>query len=293
MTLVFLAQHTLPSDPARVMAGAQARPDDVARIRVQLGLDRPLWVQYGAYMGRLVRGDLGTSFQRRQPVSKVLAERLPNTIMLALAATTLQVTLGAAAGILAALRRGRLLDHGTIALTLVGISAPTFLTGLLLQYWLAYRLRWLPLDGIGASSSEQLRSLVLPALTLGLSGAAYYARFVRDEMIVILNQDYVRTAIAKGLPRWRVVMVHGASNALMPLLTIIGMDLGAMMGGAIVTEKLFRWPGIGSLSVDAVLARDAPLVMGIVLITSVAIVTANLVVDLLYAVLDPRVRRAR
>lgn len=291
LTLTFVLQHTLPSDPARAMAGPQARPADVEQIRVQLGLDRPLWVQYGRYMARLVRADLGESHQRGMPVADILRERIPNTAMLAGAAIFLQVLLGTIAGVLAALRRGTWLDHGTIALTLLGISAPTFLTGLVLQYWLAYRLRWLPFDGFGTTFAQQMQSMVLPAITLGLFGAAFYARFVRDEMIGVLREDYIRTAMAKGLPRWRVILVHGLRNALMPLLTIVGMDLGAMMGGAVVTEKLFRWPGIGSLTVDAVLAQDGPLIMGIVLLTSVAIVFANLTVDLLYALLDPRTRR--
>ena len=292
LTVTFVAQHALPSDPARAMAGPQARPADVARIRTQLGLDRPIWTQYASYMGRLVRGDLGVSYQQRSPVAKILAKRLPNTAMLAVAAIFLQVLLGSAAGVVAALRRGKWLDHGTIAVTLIGISAPTFLTGLVLQYWFAYRLHVLPLDGFGTTVPEQLRALILPAVTLGTFGAAFYARFVRDEMLGIFGQDYMRTAMAKGLPRWRVVIVHGLRNALVPLLTIVGMDLGAMMGGAVVTEKLFRWPGIGALSVDAVLARDGPVIMGIVLVASGCIVVANLVVDLLYAALDPRVRRA-
>jgi peptide/nickel transport system permease protein len=290
LTLTFVVQHTLPSDPARAMAGPQARPVDVDKIRLQLGLDRPLWVQYGSYMGRLVQGDLGTSFQRRQPVVDILKKRLPNTAMLAGAAILLQVLLGTAAGVVAALRRGRWLDHGTIALTLLGISAPTFLTALVLQYWFSYRLQLLPFDGFGRTFGEQMLSMVLPAITLGLFGAAFYARFVRDEMLGIFNQDYMRAAAAKGLPRWRVIVVHGLRNALVPLLTIVGMDLGAMMGGAVVTETIFRWPGIGSLSVQAALARDGPVIMGVVLVTSIAIVLANLAVDLIYVVLDPRIR---
>jgi peptide/nickel transport system permease protein len=291
LTLTFLVHHALPSDPARAMAGPQARPVDVAEIRTQLGLDRPLWSQYGRYMGRLLRGDLGESFQRHAPVTDILEERLWNTAKLTGAAIVLQVLIGTLAGMVAALRRGTWLDHGTIALTLVGISAPTFLTGLILQYWLAYRLQLVPFDGFGATLPEQMLAMVLPALTLGLFGAAFYARFVRDEILSILDEDYMRTARAKGLPRWRVLVVHGLRNALVPLVTLVGMDLGTMMGGAVVTEKLFRWPGIGALTVDAVLSRDGPVIMGIVLVTSVTIVAANLLVDVLYAVLDPRTRR--
>ncbi len=291
LTFTFLLQHTLPSDPARAMAGPQARPADVDKIRTQLGLDRPLWTQYADYMGRLARGDLGKSYQRRRPVVDILKKRAPNTAMLGGAAILFQVVFGSVAGIIAALRRGRWLDHGTIALTLVGISAPTFLTALVLQYWFSYRLQCLPFDGFGGTFGEQMRAMILPALTMGLFGAAFYARFVRDEMLGVLEQDYVRTARAKGLAPWRVIAVHAFRNALVPLLTIVGMDLGAMMGGAVVTESVFRWPGLGALSVQAALARDGPVIMGIVLLTSIAIVAANLMVDLLYAVLDPRIRR--
>jgi len=313
LTTAFLIHHALPSDPARSIAGPQARPADVERIRTRLGLDRPLSVQYLAFFRRLLHAgpstiapkdpahgscsnlgpvhvDLGMSFQKRKPVAKLIGERIPRTALLAVTAVGIQVLAGALAGIIAALRRGRLLDHGVIGLTLLGVSTPTFITGLLLQYWFAYRWRLLPLDGWGRTVPEHAASLVLPALTLGIFGASYYARFVRDEMIVQLGQDYVRTARAMGLPRWRVVLTHALRNALMPLVTVVGMDLGALLGGAIVTEKLFRWPGLGALSVDAVLDRDGPVVMGIVLVASLAVVVSNLVVDLLYAVLDPRVR---
>lgn len=309
LSLTFVINYALPADPARTIAGPQARPADVLHIRKQLGLDRPLGVQYLMYFRRLVHLesagehrscasvgplhlDLGVSYQRRHmPVVRLIGERLPRTVQLAVAAVFLQVLLGTIVGTYAALRRGRWTDRMAIVLTLFGISAPTFLTGLVLQYWLAYRFRLLPIDGYGTTTAAHLRSLVLPAVTLGLFGASFYARFVRDELIGVLNEDFIRTAIAKGLPRWRVIIVHALRNALMPLTTVVGMDLGALVGGAIVTEKLFRWPGLGSLSVDAVMARDGPVIMGIVLLTSVAMVVANVCVDGLYALLDPRVRR--
>jgi peptide/nickel transport system permease protein len=316
LTATFLMHHVLPSDPARAVAGPQARPTDVERIRHRLGLDRPLGAQYARFFGRLlhlgpsspaakdpehgscsafgpVHVDLGMSFQRRKPVGKLLGERLPRTALLAVAAVGVQVWLGVLAGVIAALRRGKMLDHGLIVLTLVGVSTPTFITGLLLQYWFAYRFKLLPLDGWGNSVGEHAASLVLPALTLGLFGASFYARFVRDEMIGQMNRDYVRAATARGLSRWRVVLLHAMRNALVPLVTIVGMDLGALLGGAIVTEKLFRWPGIGALAVDAVVDRDGPVVMGIVLVATLAVVVMNVVVDALYAVLDPRTRDPR
>jgi peptide/nickel transport system permease protein len=313
LTTAFLIHHVLPSDPARAVAGPQARPADVEKIRAKLGLNRPLRVQYAMFFRKMihlgpsnppakdpehascsawgrVHLDLGMSFQKRKPVAKLLGERLPRTALLAVSAIAVQVLFGAAAGVVAALRRGRWQDHGVILLTLLGVSTPTFITGLVLQYWLAYRWKLLPLDGYGATVGEHAWSLVLPSLTLGLFGASFYARFVRDEMIGQMRRDYVRTARAKGLARWRVVVVHALRNALMPLVTVVGMDLGALLGGAIVTEKLFRWPGIGALSVDAVVDRDGPLVMGIALVATLAVVATNLVTDALYAVLDPRLR---
>ena len=309
VTLAFFLNHGLPADPARAIAGPQARPADVARIRIQLGLDQSVWVQYRLFVGRLVHRapvatlakghtscealgplhlDLGMSYQRRRPVIRVIADRFPRTLYLTLAALTVQIAVGVAAGVVAAARRHGLWDRSAMVLTAVGISAPTFLVGILLQYVVAYRLRWLPLDGYGATSSEHIASIILPALTLGIVGAAFYTRLVRGDMIEILRQDFVRTARAKGIGPVGVVVRHALRNALLPLVTVIGLDFGVLIGGAVVTEKLFRWPGVGQLSVDAVFDRDAPVVLGIVILTSSAIVLANLVVDLSYALLDPR-----
>ena len=312
VTLAFFVNHGLPSDPARAVAGPQARPADVARIRTQLGLDRPVTTQYRLFVARLVHRapdepgvkehsscaplgpihlDLGTSYQRRRPVIQVLADRFPRTAYLALAALTVGVAIGVAAGVAAAAGRRSLWDKGIVAVSLVGVSAPTFLIGILLQYVLAYRLRWVPIDGYGTTPSEHLTSIVLPALTLGIASAAYYVRLVRGDMIDVLRQDFIRTARAKGLSRYRVVVGHALRNALLPLVTVVGLDVGVLMGGAVVTEKLFRWPGLGQLSVDAVFDRDAPVVLGVVIVTSSAIVLANLAVDISYALLDPKVRR--
>lgn len=291
VTLTFLVNHALPSDPARMIAGQQAPPAAVAKIRTELGLDRPLYVQYGNFLGRLARFDLGRSYQQRRPVTTILAERLPRTLLLAGAAALVQAGLGVTAGALAASKRRRPFDHLAVGASLLGISAPTFLLGLLLQWVLAYRLRLLPLDGYGETPGEHLASLVLPAMTLGLFGAAFYTRLVRDELIVELGQDYVRTARAKGLSEGRVLVGHALRNALLPVVTVFGLEIGTLAGGAVVTETVFRWPGLGSLSATALLDRDGPLVMGCVLVTATIIVTANLVVDLLYGVLDPRIRR--
>ncbi len=310
VTLTFLVNHALPGDPARVVTGPQARPADVERVRRQLGLDRPLWVQYGLFARRLVHVgpreisrkdpahescssvglslhvDLGMSYQQRKPVTVLVAERLPATVLLAVSALLVQVGLGVFAGAVAARRRGSLVSEGIVLVTLLGISVPTFLIALGLQVLFAYRLRVLPFDGMAHGG------VVLPALTLGLWGAAYYTRLVRDEVLNQEAEQYVRTALAKGATRTRVLVVHVLRNTLLPLITVVGLDFGALIGGAIVTEKIFRWPGMGSLSVDAVVSRDGPVVMGTVIVASTAIVLANLAVDASYALLDPRVRRA-
>lgn len=313
VSLAFIINNALPEDPARAIAGPQARPADVARIRAQLGLDAPLHTQYAIFMTRLVHVhgqsnaakaedhascaslgplhfDLGMSYQKRKPVVELIQERFPRTLLLAFAATLVQVLVGVIIGVLAAYRRNTALDFGAVSMTLLGISAPTFLIGILLQYVLSYQLRLLPLDGFGRSLSEHLASVILPALTLGIFGAAYYTRLVRDEMIGLFKQDFIRTARAKGLGNWAVIVRHALRNALMPLVTVIGLDFGALVGGAIVTEKLFRWPGLGQLSIDAVFDRDGPVILGTVIVASTAIVLANMLVDFSYALLDPRVR---
>ncbi len=317
VSLTFVVNNVLPSDPARMVAGPQARPADVAKIRAQLGLDRPLLYQYASFLHRLVHArppqpaqpeagldpahatcaslgplhfDLGKSYQQRRAVVDILAERLPRTAMLAVAAVIVQGGLGVATGVLAASRYRRALDRVVVVLTLLGVSTPTFILGLALQYVLARRLRVLPVDGFGHTNAEHLACLVLPALTVGLFGAAYYTRLVRDDMVGLLRMDFVRTARAKGASEPRVVVVHALRNGLVPIVTMLGLDLGSLVGGAVVTETLFRWPGIGALSVTALLDRDGPVIVGTVLVTSTAIVAANVVVDLLYGVLDPRTR---
>jgi peptide/nickel transport system permease protein len=319
VSMAFVVNRLVPGDPARLVAGAQARPADVARLREQLGLSRSPLVQYALFWRRLVHGgpraagaagdaehascavvlplgraavhvDLGKSFQRRQAVVDIVATRLPRTFALAVAGVLVQLLLGVGTGVLAAVRRDSWLDRLLVGTSLLGVSAPTFLIALLLQYVLGYELRWLPLDGFGKTFLDHARCLVLPALTLGIYGAAYYTRLTRDEMVVLLKQDWVRAAYARGAPRWRVVTHHALRNALVPIVTSAGLDFGALMGGAIVTETVFRWPGLGELSVKAALDRDGPVLLACVIVTSVAIVASNLAVDLVYARLDPRMR---
>jgi peptide/nickel transport system permease protein len=311
VTIAFVVNEVIPSDPARMVAGPQARLQDVQRIRAQLGLDRPVVPRYTLFLGRLlhvakgdapraehatcaawgpVHVDLGRSFVQRRPVVDVLGERLPRSAWLAAGAVTVQMAIGLVLGSIAAARRRTGWDRGVVTLALVGASIPTFLVGLFLQYALAYRLRWLPLDGFGKTPAEHAACIVLPALSLGVFGAAYATRLVRDEVAGALEEDHARTARAKGASRLGVLVRHGLRNALAPVVTAAGVDLGAMVGGAIVVESLFRWPGLGLASVGALLDRDGPLVLGTVLIAAVAVVLANLVVDLVYVALDPRVR---
>jgi peptide/nickel transport system permease protein len=235
--------------------------------------------------------DLGRSYQQRRPVVTILAERFPRTFFLAICGSLVQVLFGVTAGILAAANKRTKIDLFAVSGSLLGVSAPTFVIGLFFQWLFAYRLHWLPLDGYGETTAEHLQSVILPALTLGVFGAAYYTRMVRDEMLGELAQDYVRTARAKGLSRSAVVLRHALRNALMPIVTIFGLELGALVGGAIVTEAMFRWPGLGALSVQALLDRDGPVIMGCVIVTSVAVVVSTIAVDFAYVLLDPRVRR--
>ncbi|HEX7663701.1 MAG TPA: ABC transporter permease [Polyangiaceae bacterium] len=315
VTITFFVEAVLPADPARMAAGAQARPADVARIRTQLGLDKPVGERYAIYLRRLVHlapseetpatakehagcvtfgpvhVDLGRSYEQRRPVATILAERLPRTALLAICAVFVQLLIGAISGIFAATRKGTAVDTGVVAVSLLGVSAPTFILGVLLQFVLGHKLRLLPLDGFGQTNTEHALSVILPSLTLGIFGAAYYTRLVRDEMIVLLKSDWVRSARAKGASNLRVVFVHAFRNALVPLATVVALDLGTLVGGAIVTETLFRWPGLGALSVTALVDRDGPVVMGTVLVTSCAIVLANLVADAAHVVLDPTLRK--
>jgi len=318
VSMAFVVNNLLPGDATRMVAGPQARPADVARIREQLGLDRPPLVQYALFWKRLVHVgprevdardrahancavvvplgasglhvDLGKSFQTRRPVVQMVSDGLPRTLALTLAGILVQLLIGVTTGVLAAAWRGSWLDRLLVGTSLLGISAPTFVIALMLQYVLAYELRWLPYDGFGKTLGEHARCLVLPALTLGIYGAAYYTRLVRDEMTVLLVQDWVRTARAKGVAPWSVVTRHALRNALMPVATAVGLDFGMLMGGAIVTETVFRWPGLGQASVQALLNRDGPVILACVIVTSVAIVLSNLAVDLAYPRLDPRVR---
>jgi ABC-type dipeptide/oligopeptide/nickel transport system permease component len=284
-TAVFIMARLLPGDPARVIAGVLATQDQVDRLRHQLELDQPLPVQYITYLGRLVHLDLGTSAHFGGPVSGEIASRLPYTAALALAALTFAAVLGVSAGVVAALRRNTMVDLAISAVSVLGISMPTYWLGLMLIVVFAIQLRLLP-----AAGADDPTSIVLPAVTLGLLSVGLVARMTRSSLLEVLGQDYVRTARAKGVPPARVVVAHALRNALVPILTALGLQLGALMGGAVLTESIFGWPGVGRLLLDSIFSRDYPMVQGLVLLFAVTYIAVNLLVDLLYLVVDPRVR---
>ena len=286
-TAVFIMARLLPGDPARVIAGINASQDQVDHLRRQLGLDQPLPVQYLDFLGGLVRLDLGTSAHFGDPVLAEIGSRLPYTAELALAALAVAVVLGLLGGVVAAQRRNTVVDVVISTVSVLGISMPTYWLGLMLIVLFAIQFRLLP--AAGADSPE---SVVLPAVTLGLLSVGLIARMTRSSLLEVLGQDYVRTARAKGVSPARVVVAHGLRNALVPILTAIGLQLGSLMGGAVVTESVFGWPGVGRLLLDSIFSRDYPMVQGLVLLFAVTYIAVNLLVDLLYVVVDPRVRYA-
>lgn len=283
--LTFVVVYKIPADPAVVLAGPTASAADVENIRQQLGLNRPLWVQYGDFLGRLAHGDLGTSYVTRQPVAAAIQERLPATIQLALAGWICWLVVGTLLGVWVASRPTRLREGALLGFSILGASTPTFWVGLLLLYVFVSRLHWFPAGGSGTP-----RHLVLPVLALAFSGVAYYARLAHSSMTDTLREDYVRTAVAKGASRGMVLFRHALRNALLPLVTIAGADLAALMGGVVFTESVFGWKGMGKLAVEAVGTVNVPMIVGVVLVCAAFVVVANLVVDLLYPLLDPRIR---
>ncbi|WP_295886747.1 nickel ABC transporter permease [uncultured Thiohalocapsa sp.] len=286
-TLVFLLIHLVPGDPVEAMLGERAQAADRAALRAALGLDLPLWEQYQRYLVGLLHLDLGVSFLDQRPVVTILGERLPATLRLALAALGIAVVIALPLGVLAARWRGTAVDSAAMSLSLVGISVPNFWLGPLLILVFSLWLGWTPVSG-----DEAPTSIVLPAITLGTALAAILARMVRASMLEVLGEDYVRTARAKGLGETAVLWRHALRNAWLPVLTVIGLQLGGLLAGAVITETVFAWPGIGSLLVDAIKARDFPVVQGCVLLISLAYVLVNTLTDLAYAWIDPRIGTA-
>ena len=291
--VTFVLIYILPADPARVIAGPRASADAVARIAHQLGLDQPLPVQLATYLGHALSGDLGHSFSQNQDVLPLILSRFPATLQLALAGLFVELAIGIPLGLLAATHRDSAYDRGATILSIVLVSAPSFWVGLLLIHYLGYvphQLAGIDVFPIGGYKPLDLRYLILPALTLGFAGAAYYTRLTRVTMIDQLHADYVRTARAKGLVERKVTRRHAFRNAVGPILTQIGLDLGFFLGGIVVVEQVFSWPGIGKLAVDSIATADVPLIVGTVVFGTFCIVVANLTVDILNAVVDPRIR---
>lgn len=285
LTMVFLLIHLVPGDPVAQMLGEGARAEDLDQLRHALNLDQPVRVQYFHYLAGIAHGDLGQSFRFQQPVVRVIAEHYPATLQLSIVALAVCALIGILGGVLAAQKRGTTTDTTVGVLTLFGLSVPNFALGPVLMLVFAVILGWLPVTGRGGPAH-----FVLPAVTLGAALAAILTRMVRSSVIEELSSDYVRTARAKGLSESAVLFKHAFRNALIPILTILGLQFGALLAGTIVTETIFSWPGIGRLTVQAINARDYPLLQGCILLIAVTYVFVNLLTDVVYAVVDPRVR---
>ena len=284
-TLVFSLIHFIPGDPAQAMLGEGAAPEDVAQLRARLGLDRPLLAQYGSFLQGLAHGDLGVSLRNDQPVLQQIVERMPATAELAFASMAVAVLIALPLGIIAAVWRGTAVDYGAMTLSLVGMSIPNFWLGPLLAIVFAVELGWLPVGGRGT-----LAHLVLPAVTLGAALAAILARMTRASLLEELREPYVLAARAKGVSRTRAILHHAFRNSLIPIVTILGLQFGVVLTGAVITETIFAWPGIGRLLIQSISFRDYPTVQGCVLLIAVTYVGVNLITDLTYGFLDPRIR---
>jgi ABC-type dipeptide/oligopeptide/nickel transport system permease component len=282
--LTFALAYLVPADPARVYAGSNATAQTVAHIRAQLGLNRPLPVQYLDYVGRALHGDFGTSYKLQTPVLSAIFSRFPYSVALAVAGIVVELLVGIPVGILSALRPRSWLDHGTMGLAMLGVSAPQFWLGLVLLYTFGYI--W-PIFPLGLAQGPS--SIVLPAVAVGLSGGVWYARLLRSSMLEALGADYIRTGRAKGLPGTSVVLRHALPNAITPIVTQLGLDMAYFLGGIVVVESVFGWPGVGQLAYQAIQNDDIPLIMGTVLFSAVLIVLVNIVTDVLYAFLNPRI----
>lgn len=283
--ITFVLLYVLPADPVRQIAGRSATAETVENIRQQLGLDQPFVVQYGRYLAGLVQGDLGRSYLQKTEVAALIQSRLPATLQLMAAGIFAELVLGLGMGIAAALLRGRLADQVLMMTSFITVSAPQFVVSLLMLYVFAVQFGWFPIGGYGTPAH-----LVLPAITLGVLGSGWYSRMMRSSMIDVLRADYIRTARAKGLGRARVVLRHALPNAILPVIAMIGIDIGIFMGGIVVVESVFGWPGIGQLAWQAIQRVDIPIIMGVTLVSAFAIVLGNLLADLITPLIDPRIR---
>jgi len=285
ITLIsFLILQLVPGDPARMIAGVEANEKDIEAVRHQLGLDKPVLLQYGIFLKNLAKGDLGESIRTKNSVVYEIWPRLINTVRLALASLIISLPIGLIAGTIAAIRQNTIIDYVTMVCVLLGISTPTFWSGLILVLIFSVHLGWFPSGG-----AEGLMSLVLPAVTLGAATAAMTARMIRSSLLDVLRQDYIRTARAKGQKESKVISNHALKNALIPTVTVVGLQFGYLLGGAVLVETIFTWPGLGRLIVDSIFIRDYPVVQGGIMFFAFSFVLVNLIVDVLYAYLDPRI----
>ncbi len=283
--VTFALLYLMPADPARQVAGRAASPAMVQLVRHEMGLDQPLAAQFAAYIGRLLRGDLGRSYVQRTDVGTLIASRLPATLWLLAGGIVAELLIGLPAGIVAAVWRGRRVDRAVMVLSFVGVSVPQFVLSLVLLFVFAAWLGWFPIGGYGGPAH-----LFLPALTLGILGAGWYGRMMRSTMVDVLGQDYIRTARAKGAGAWRVLLVHAMRNAILPILAMIGLDIGTFLSGAVVVESVYGWPGVGQLTWQAIQQIDIPIIMAVTLMAAIGIVLANLLVDMLAPLVDVRIR---
>ncbi|MAG12968.1 MAG: glutathione ABC transporter permease GsiC [Spirochaetales bacterium] len=286
VTVVFFVLHLLPGDPAAIMLGFHVTEERVKVLREEMGLDDPLYVQYGRFISKMIRGDLGRSMSKRRPVAQLIRDQLPATVSLAVAGLGCALVLGILLGVLAATHQGRWLDTGGMIAALLGVSVPSFWLGLILILFFSVKLKLIPILGGGSG----LVRLILPAIALGLRSAAMIARLVRSSLLEVLRQEYISTARAKGLSERVVIYGHGLKNALIPVVTVVGLQFGRLLAGSVVIENVFGREGIGSLLVHAIQVQDIPVVQGVVLVTGLIYILVNVLVDMSYVVLDPRVR---
>ncbi len=290
---VFLLLHLTPGDPAVVIAGDYARPEDIIKIRERLGLNEPLYIQFFTWVGNLIRGDLGTSIFSNLPVSKLIGQRLEPTLALAIATIIFAILVAVPMGVIAAWKAGSLTDRVIMVFAVLGFSVPVFVIGYAMMWLFSITLGWFPVQGykpIGEGFWPFLRSITLPTVALGIIYVALIARITRASMLEVLNEDYMRTAQAKGLDTTALLIRHALRNASVPIVTIIGIGIALLIGGVVVTESVFNIPGLGRLTIDAVLRRDYPIIQGVILVFSGAYVLVNLLIDLSYTLLDPRIR---
>jgi ABC-type dipeptide/oligopeptide/nickel transport system permease component len=285
--ILFTLMYIIPEDPAKLILEKGATPEALQNLRVKMGIDKPVYVQYWRYIKQLAKGDLGTSYRYRRSVNSILADHYPNSIKLALAAIIIEIIIGIFAGIVSAVRKYSFWDILVTISTTIAVCVPVYWLGMMLQVLFGLKLGWLPMSGMGDGS---IQYYILPAITLASVSTAFVARMTRSTMLEVLSNDYITTAYAKGLSRNMVIGKHALKNALIPVVTLIGVDLGSLMGGAILTETVFNWPGVGRTIYLAILQRDAPVVIGGTIILVIIFVAMNLIVDIIYALLDPRIR---